>query len=443
MNTKRLKLSNDDFDDLINDYKIISDVIHGSISLSKLAILIIDTPEFQRLRYLKQLSTCYFAFPNAIHTRFEHSIGTYHICKKMLQTLKNKSKQNELDIIKNIPELQEYFQNNNITSNYLTPFIIELVAIAALCHDLGHGPFSHLFDDYFLKENKFTEDKKKFLHHESRSCILFEYIVKNNNILKNILTSDLMRFIYTLINPDLTVHIGYIYQIVSNSLNSIDVDKFDYLTRDSRVLGINTSFNYNRLIDNALVINNIICYPKKIDTDIINLFMTRHYMHKKVYSHKTVISSLLIINELLEIMNNYLNFIDNIDNIEQFILLTDDYIINIGKLYSQSDDKLKNIFDRLNKHNLYHMIYCTYINSNDNIPDEIQEIIRTNSNIIYYENTIGFISGRKKNPLEYVLLYETKNPYNKLENLLQSESNKLLPQNYQEKLIMLFNKNNL
>ena len=83
-------------------YKIISDIIHGSISLSRIAMMIIDKCEFQRFRYLKQLSTCYFAFPNAIHTRFEHSIETYHICKKMLQTLKNKSKQIELDIIKNI-----------------------------------------------------------------------------------------------------------------------------------------------------------------------------------------------------------------------------------------------------------------------------------------------------------------------------------------------------
>ena len=124
--------------------------------------MIIDTCEFQRFRYLKQLSTCYFAFPNAIHTRFEHSIGTYHICKKMLQTLKNKSKQSELDIIKNVPELELYFNENNITSNYLTPFIMELVAIAALTHDLGHSAFSHLFDT-FLKNKQINNDKRIYI----------------------------------------------------------------------------------------------------------------------------------------------------------------------------------------------------------------------------------------------------------------------------------------
>mgnify|MGYP003351907598 CR=1 FL=1 len=71
---KKIKLDLS-IDDLLNDYKIINDIIHGSINLSKLAMMIIDTPEFQRLRYLKQLSTCHFVFPNAIHTRFEHSIG--------------------------------------------------------------------------------------------------------------------------------------------------------------------------------------------------------------------------------------------------------------------------------------------------------------------------------------------------------------------------------
>jgi HD superfamily phosphohydrolase len=433
-------------DEYLVDYKIISDVIHGSIGLSKLAILIIDTPEFQRLRYIKQLSTCYFAFPNAIHSRFEHSIGTYHICKEMLYSIKSKSKISELDIIKDIPELQNYYNSYNITSDYLTKFIIELVAIAALCHDLGHAAFSHLFDDYFIKNIKIDEEKQKYTHHEHRSCILLEHIIKNNSVLDIIIDYNLMKFIYNIINPDPQIHTGYIYQIVSNNLNSIDVDKFDYLTRDSKMLGINISFNYNRLIDNAMVINNIICYPKKLDSDVINLFMMRHYMHKKIYSHKTVIASLLLINDLLILMNEYLNFIDNIDNLSKFTMITDDYIMNLGRFYSQTDDRLKIIFERLDKHNFYNLIFYTYLEPSETITNILHKYIDENKNnnndndIIYFENIIGFISGKKKNPLENVVLYETKNPYNKLTNLLQSESNKLLPQNYQEKLVMLFSK---
>ncbi len=424
-------------DDFLSDYKIISDTVHGTIPLTKLAILIIDTDVFQRLRYLKQLSTCYFVFPSAIHTRFEHSIGTYHIAKKMLNTLKIKSKQSELDIIANIPELKNYFLQNNITSNFLTKFIIELICIGALCHDLGHGPYSHLFDDYFLKNTDIPENKKQFIHHEYRSCILLDHIINNNSILKHIINNDLLKFIFNIINPSNT-HIEYVYQIVSNNLNSIDVDKFDYLTRDSKMLNINISFNYNRLVENAMVINNIICYPKKIDVDIINLFTTRHYLHKKVYSHKGVISSLLLINKLLLHMDKYFNFVNIIDVCHKFILLTDDYILNMGRFFSQQDDKLKEIIKKIDNHDLYQMIYYKYVDISENLPTEMLEFIKNDKYILYYDNIIGFISGKKNNPLESVWLYKTKNPYSNLENLIQSESNKLLPQKYQEKLIILF-----
>ena len=251
-----------------------------------------------------------------------------------------------------------------------------------------------------------------------------------------------MNFIFNIINPNPEIHNGYIYQIVSNSLNNIDVDKFDYLTRDSTMLGINISFNFNRFIENALVINNIICYPKKIDTDIINLFASRYYMHKKIYTHKLVISSLLIITELLEIMNENLHFIEHLDNIDKFILLTDDYIMNIGRYYSQSNNKLKNIFNRLDKHEFYQMIYSTFIDPTETLSINQQQIINSDTNIIYFENIIGFISEDKKDLFKKVLLYKQKDPYNNLENLLQSDSNRFLPQKYQEKLIILFYKDN-
>jgi len=437
---KKIKLDLS-IDDLLNDYKIINDIIHGSINLSKLAMMIIDTPEFQRLRYLKQLSTCHFVFPNAIHTRFEHSIGTYHIAKKMLYSLKNKSKTTELDKISEIAELKDYFHSNDITNNFLTPFIIELVCIGALCHDLGHGPYSHLFDDYFLKNNNINITDKNYIHHEYRSCMILKNIIHKNDILKNVIDDQLFKFIYNIINPDYDIHKDYIYQIVSNSVNSIDVDKFDYLTRDSKMLSINISFNYTRLIENCMVINNIICYPQKVDTDIINLFMMRHYLHKKVYTHKGVIASMFLINDLLKHMNTYLKFIENINDMDKFIMLTDDYIFNMAKYFSLNDKNLTILLNKINSHELYPMLYYNYIETNENININLKKFIDSDENILYFENIIGFISGKKSNPLESVLLYKTKDPYKNLENLLQSESNKLLPQKYQEKLIMIFYKN--
>lgn len=428
------------FNYLLKDYKIINDNIHGSITLSRLACKIIDTPEFQRLRYIKQLSTCYFVFPNAVHTRFEHSIGTYQICKNMLHSLKKNSKKEEIDIIKYIPELQERFKDNK---DYLDDFIIELVCIGALCHDLGHGPFSHLFDDNFLKNKTNIDEKNKY--HEYRSCKLLEIIIERDEEFKYIFTKDDIKFISNIINPDLNIHNYYIYQIVSNPLNSIDVDKFDYLTRDSKMLNINISFDYKRLVNNAMVINNKICYPKKIDYDIINMFQTRYYLHKKVYNHKIVISSLLLITELLDELDKIINFTESVNNLDEFIKYTDDYIINIARFIINNKNydiniinKIKEALDRIDWHNFYTLIYSNNIDPKS-FDDKYYQI--NNNNLIKFESIIGYVSGKKNNPLNSVYLYKSKNPYSDLEILSQSDSIRLLPNSYQEKLLMIFSKN--
>ena len=443
--------------DLLKDYKIINDNIHGSITLSKLANLIVDTPEFQRLRYIKQLSTCYFVFPNAVHTRFEHSLGTYQICKKMLYNLKKNSKKEELNVIKNIQELKSYFINKNNTTymcdtdDFLDDFIIELIAIGALCHDLGHGPFSHLFDDNFLKNKENIKEENKY--HENRSCKILDIIIKRNDTLNHFINQNEINFISNIINPDPQIHKDYVYQIVSNSLNSIDVDKFDYLTRDSKMLNINISFDFTRLIESAMVINNVICYPKKVDSDIINLFQTRHYLHKKVYSHKSVISSLLLIIELLENLDKLINFTQSVEKLDQFINYTDDYILNIcrfiihNKIYNLDYDKeridrIKYVIECLDSHRFYPMIYSNYIDPSSK-DDKFYNILFNKideNNIVKFESVIGFISGKKNNPLDSVYLYKSKDPYEKLQILTESESARLLPNKYQEKLIMIFYK---
>lgn len=417
----------------LKDYKIINDTIHNSISLSKLATLIIDTPEFQRLRYIKQLSTCYFVFPNAVHTRFEHSIGTYHICKKMLYYLRKNSEIHEINLIKDIPELKSYISTLD-DKILLDNYIIELVAIGALCHDLGHGPFSHLFDDNFLKNKTNIIEENKY--HEHRSCILLSNIIKNNAILSKSICNEHITFIHNIINPNRQIHTNYIYQIVSNGLNSIDVDKFDYLTRDSKMLNINISFNFNRLIENALILNNIICYPKKIDSDIINMFQTRYYMHKKVYAHKSVISSLLVITELFDNLDKIINFTDSVNDMNNFIKYTDDYVMCLCRYFSSNNATLKKIIDVIDNHSFYKLIYHNYIdvNSTDNKYEKFVE----NDDIVKFENTIGFITGKKNNPLDFVYLYNAKNPYNTIEILSKSDSACLLSSKYQEKLVMVF-----
>ena len=125
---------------------------------------IIDTPEFQRLRSIKQLGACNYVFPTATHTRFEHSIGVAHLGKEFLTRLVLNSNSDKNPI--------------KVTANdYL------MVELAGLCHDLGHGPFSHTFDSDFLVrrfELNSSDDElmigQLYNTHENRSCLLLRHI---------------------------------------------------------------------------------------------------------------------------------------------------------------------------------------------------------------------------------------------------------------------------
>ena len=115
--------------DLLTPEKIINDPIHTAIKLDKLSCRLMDTPQFQRLRHLKQLGTCSYVFPSAMHTRFEHSLGVAHLAERVVRELR---------------EHQDFLG--------ITDVDILAVKIAGLCHDLGHGPFSHVYDGVFIKE---------------------------------------------------------------------------------------------------------------------------------------------------------------------------------------------------------------------------------------------------------------------------------------------------
>ncbi|XP_077108032.1 deoxynucleoside triphosphate triphosphohydrolase SAMHD1 isoform X2 [Ranitomeya variabilis] len=269
--------------------KVFNDPIHGHIELHPLLIHIIDTPQFQRLRYIKQLGGSYYVFPGASHNRFEHSIGVGHLAGCLVRTLHERQ-----------PDLQ------------INQRDILCVQIAGLCHDLGHGPFSHMFDGRFMP----LACPQKDFKHESASVKMFDYLIESNGletVMKRyglVLPEDLI-FIKEQITGPLPLedeerfdssqnsswpYIGrqedksFLYEIVANKRNGIDVDKWDYFARDCHHLGIQNNFDYKRFLKFARVctIGNKkhICTREKEVGNLYDMFHTRNCLHRRAYQHK-------------------------------------------------------------------------------------------------------------------------------------------------------------
>lgn len=300
--------------------------IYKSIYISSLAIKIIDTPEFQRLRLIKQMGLCSFIFPSAVNTRFEHSLGVYHLTGLVLDR-----------IVKKYPDKKFYLIEYN-DSLPLSIKLIECIKIAGLCHDIGHGPFSHIFDDVFLKNS----------NHEIRSCLILEKICSR---IPDFSSQDIA-FMKSIINP-LDQHKGALYQIVSNYLNGIDVDKFDYLLRDSYNLGMSISFNPFRLIKEFIIDDNDnIAYPLHCSSDIYELFQSRYIMHKKVYSHKTIKLIESMFKDIFILIDPIYHISDSVYDLDEFCKLTDQTLF----YYAQNNEESNIIYQNIIKRNLYKQI---------------------------------------------------------------------------------------
>ncbi|KAE8302689.1 DGTP triphosphohydrolase [Giardia duodenalis] len=259
------------------------DNIHGSIEIEPYAMLIINTPHFTRLRYLSQLGSTRYIYSSATHSRYEHSIGVYHLTKLLLDVIYSSKKQCHRRLR-------------------------QLVCIAALCHDLGHGPFSHLFDLLL------TAHYPSAPLHEHRSCVIFEDLLKyiRDNHPEEYQThlsidSSELEAIRSLILGKLPASEDfrkreYLCRIVSNSVCGIDMDRLDYLLRDSKALGLGVTIDLIELIKSVTLRSIkpksigasegcqqqqsrcVICYPSRLSFEISQIFHTRYSLFKMAYN---------------------------------------------------------------------------------------------------------------------------------------------------------------
>jgi len=456
---------------LLKDKTFIKDIIHDSIEVTPIAKAIIDTEIFQRLRNLHQLGVCYLIFPNANNNRFEHSIGTYHLAGLLLDRLiKNSSCIEinrglvEIDFIKKYLlkhfELEDNEENilflEKINTILLDDYLIELIKIAGLVHDIGHGPFSHLFDEWL--HSKPDLESSRLIDHESRSVLLFEKIISERKInyqdefyyLKEFIDNDAFLFISELINPSETTPRNFIFQIISNSVNGLDVDKLDYLYRDSFYLGSGSPYDLSRVISHVQVINRNICFPEKISYEIYKVYRSRYDLHKQFYNHKTTLCIEYMIRDILENLDPIINISENIknENISKFIELVDHNILytssvlkSVESIYNNwktKIDYIEKLIKKINTRNLYKCLYSETFLTNE-IVDNFDIIERfklkySNQNIDFNFDSkyiipvkikIGLLGGNKSHPLDSIYFYDKKNnsfnlEKSKISNLMSS-----------------------
>jgi HD superfamily phosphohydrolase len=303
------------------------DPIHGLIHLPDTCLRFIDTPEFQRLRDLKQTGSCYLVYIGTHHTRFDHSVGVGWLGFRMVSSIAERQ-----------PELKINSRD------------ILCVTLAALCHDLGHGPGSHSWDA--ILKNQGID-----MPHEEMSLLMIDRIVANARekwrVMQRFddpfdgLTDDDFKFIKAMIHPpkgEYTLEsVGrdkdklFLMDIVSNKSNGIDVDRCDYIQRDTFHSGVRGVFDVDRLIRNVVVRDVdgklAMCWPQKDLEGIIEIFHTRDSLHRRVYQHRTNVSiesmfrdAIILASPCIQVKNEegqWVSFKESQQNVGTFVKFSD------------------------------------------------------------------------------------------------------------------------
>lgn len=295
---------------MLNFVGEITDPIHRYIRFTELEREIIDTPVFQRLRKIRQLAGAHLVYPSAQHTRFEHSLGTMHLAGLAGQTLLDKG----------------YIEKKDQ---------LESLRLAALLHDIGHGPFSHLFEEVLIGRGMSTSS-----HENMGKKIIRETIIKDK-LEKYGYDSDSICNLSFGESP-----IMFYNEIIAGGLSS---DIMDYLPRDSFFTGVEYGkIDYYRLISSFEVLSNgHLGINKSAINSLESMLISRFQMFKAVYFHKTVRSAEVMLLHSLLLADRQLNFSDL--SVDEYIEYTDDKTIDIILSLKNNDRAVKLAKDYKNR----------------------------------------------------------------------------------------------
>ncbi len=337
--------------------KIINDPVYGLINIPDgLIFKIIEHDFFQRLRRIKQLGFTEYVYPGATHTRFQHAIGAAHLMSSALEAISSK--------------------NHEITEEEK-----EASILAILLHDIGHGPFSHTLESSFID-----------ISHEKLSSMFM-----------NILNAEFKGKL------DLAIKIftnkykkKFLHQLVSSQL---DVDRLDYLRRDSFYTGVSEGvIGSDRIIKMLNVVEDNLVVEAKGIYSIEKFIIARSLMYWQVYLHKTVISSEQLLNKIFKrakylclqnedlfitpALNYFLNkkfekYHSNKEVIEHFALLDDNDITTSIKNWINSGDQiLSQLCNNLINRHLFHIELDKKEFENSKITNLKKKFLQQNNNLM-------------------------------------------------------------
>ncbi|KPA83590.1 hypothetical protein ABB37_01874 [Leptomonas pyrrhocoris] len=407
----------------------ILDRVYEHISLPPLIVAAIDTPEFQRLRTLHQLGASSFLYPGAVHTRFEHSIGVAHMARTLLLNFQHHQ-----------PDLG------------LSEVDIELGMLAGLFHDVGHGPFSHLFEDVV----------------SGRCGIEFNHEDMSERIARRVLGDLIPRA-----HVDVVVGLmrgrpmpGITYnEIISNKRNGIDVDRLDYFIRDSMCcFGKPTvDVRVNRLFNSARMVCEggqwQLAFEQKLALSLREIFTLRAKLHKNVYQHQVTKAIGHMIGDIIHAAAPYFTvgghtLVECAQDETLFVKLGDWILEAIEASESPQLAEAQAILHRLRTRDLYRVVYSSALDITQRealSTVEWHSVLLAHAHPSFPFTSNDFIAevvvinqGKgAADPLESVLFFNPKKPSQPLTRLKQAEDVKhssplFTPLQFEERTLMVF-----
>ena len=288
----------------------IIDPIHDFVRVNSNELKIIDTPIFQRLRRIRQLSGAHLIYPGAQHTRFEHSLGVMHMASMAGHVLHEKG----------------IVSSDNIQN----------LRFAGLLHDIGHGPFSHLFEELLQKRKMSHEDIGRDIILKTQIGDLISANGFNKKLITELAFGD-SKF-------------QFMNEIISGALSA---DIMDYLLRDGYFTGAeHAKIDHNRLTYSLDVYKNKLALEKSALVNFETMMISRYQMFKAVYFHKTVRAGEVMLLESMYLAEEELGLSST--SLNEYLKLTDEVILS----------KLLNLPERNSKLRIAKKIATDYLNRN-------------------------------------------------------------------------------